>query len=426
MLRIRTVLFEIVLAVIAATAFSVGWALSETSLLAGGGAAFCLLGLRLALGSGGPRPAKETKLQASSRPSMPEQAPVAKPKAKSLAAAGDAAALVEQMLDQGRYALLLRRQIYAGLSEDQKRRARATLEESMALTPVGAVCMGAPLAPTDGEEGPMQERFVQVESFFIDRFAVTNADYAKFVEAGGYEEMAIWDTEIWAGVLDFVDQTGHPGPRYWSNGRFSPGAGKLPVVGVSWYEAAAYARWAGKRLPSDPEWVKAASWPVQVPGGAPRQRTFPWGNSMDNTRANLWGSSVGKLAPVDAFERGASVGGVGQLVGNVWEWTTADYGAWDLENRKLELPYPMKSIRGGAFDTYFDSQATCRFQSGESPLARKHNVGFRCVVGACDLVWNDTDESAPEAPAVDPINAALDSAETNRPTAEPEIVGAAP
>ena len=144
--------------------------------------------------------------------------------------------------------------------------------------------------------------------------------------------MAIWDQEIWPAVLDFVDQTGHPGPRFWHNGRYPRGEDNHPVVGVSWYEAAAYARWVGKRLPTDAEWVKAGSWPVALAGHPLLQRRYPWGEAMDRGRANLWGSGPGRTVSVDQFPGGVSVGGVQQLIGNVWEWT-ADAFALDERRR---------------------------------------------------------------------------------------------
>ena len=201
--------------------------------------------------------------------------------------------------------------------------------------------------------------------------------------------MAIWDPIVWPAVLDFLDATGQPGPRYWRDGRCPVGKENHPVVGICWYEAAAYARWIGKRLPSDAEWVKGACWPVHLGPTARLQRRFPWGNAMDRNRTNLWGSGPGTTTPVDDHAAGVSVGGVYQFIGNVWEWTTDDFhfaGDASIDPRDPHSASVMKTLRGGAFDTYFDHQATCQFASGDVPLARRHNVGFRCALGLCDLV----------------------------------------
>src|SRR5205823_5263762 len=99
-----------------------------------------------------------------------------------------------------------------------------------------------------------------------------------------------------------------------------------------------------------------------------------------------WGSGQHRTVPVRALPTGASASGVEQLIGNVWEWTSSSFGAWEPAGRKIETTMPLKSIRGGAFDTYFDTQAHCQFQSGERPLARKHNIGFRCALGFCDVL----------------------------------------
>jgi iron(II)-dependent oxidoreductase len=89
--------------------------------------------------------------------------------------------------------------------------------------------------------------------------------------------------------------------------------------------------------------------------------------------------------PVEAYPEGVSAGGIYQLVGNVWEWVGGDFGAGPYQKRGLSLSTPMKSIRGGAYDTYFEHQATCQYQSGENPVNRKHNISFRCAVSICDL-----------------------------------------
>jgi iron(II)-dependent oxidoreductase len=296
--------------------------------------------------------------------------------------------LVGEMLKQDRYALLLRRQLVGNLRPNQRRAAREALEQHMALVPEGEVSLGGgDDGSGDGREAPAAKATVcHVAGLFLDRYQVTNRQYRHFVLSGGYEQMSIWDPQILAAVLDFVDSSGHPGPRFWKKGRYPAGQDEYPVVGVSWYEAAAYARWSGKRLPTEAEWVKAGSWPVPLSSTSHWQRKFPWGDTMDRERCNLWGSGPGRVVAITEYPEGVSVGGVYQLIGNVWEWTTGNFGgAGDSQGRDLTLPTPMKSIRGGAFDTYFENQATCQFQSGENPLSRKHNIGFRCALSLCDI-----------------------------------------
>lgn len=304
--------------------------------------------------------------------------------------------LVDEMLGQSRYALLLRPQLIANLSYDQFARTKAALADGMCLVPEGDVLLRLAPATLGLEDEPQDTAGlpVRVDAYYLDRYPITNAQYQAFVSSGGYEQMAIWAPEIWPAVLDFVDQTGHPGPLYWRHGRHPRGEERHPVVGVSWYEAAAYARWAGKRLPTDAEWVKAASWPVALAGHPLIQRRYPWGEAMDRARANLWGSGPGRTASVDEFHGGVSVGGAQQLIGNVWEWTTdvLDFeGAETLASDQGTI----RSLRGGAFDTYLDCQATCHFQSGDRALARKHNIGFRCAISVCDLAT--LTEQEPEA-----------------------------
>jgi len=296
--------------------------------------------------------------------------------------------LIEEMLSDGRHALLLRAQLVGNLRPDQLERTTAEMGEAMSLVPGGEVALAPFAAIVEDESTDAPHRLVGVESFYLDRYAVTNRQYSQFVASGGYEQMSIWDPEIWPAVLDFVDRTGTPGPRYWSHGRYASELENHPVVGVSWYEAAAYARWVGKRLPTDAEWVKAASWPITIGGGPCVQRRYPWGESMDRTRANVWGSGPAGTVAVNEFVSGASVGGIYQLIGNVWEWTSGELDWRDAEavalDRAAEFSV-LKSLRGGAFNTYFETQANCQFQSGDHPLARKANLGFRCALSVCDV-----------------------------------------
>ncbi len=310
--------------------------------------------------------------------------------------------LVEEMLAHGRYALLLRPQIVGNLNERQRERTHSALGDGMAIVPAGEVLLGdVHDALDDGrftEDEVDRNRLerVTVEDFLLDRYPVTNRQFYQFVASGGYQQLSLWQPSILAAVLDFVDQTGAPGPRLWRDGHFPRGEEDFPVVGVCWHEAAAFARWVGKRLPTDAEWVKAACWPVPVATGVWQQRKFPWGNALERVRANLWGAGPGRTVPVDQYSEGISAGGIYQLVGNIWEWTMGDFGCDDLNGALLAEPGGspvLKSLRGGAFDTYFESQATCQFRSGDHPLARKHNVGFRCALGVCDVLARGAAES---------------------------------
>jgi iron(II)-dependent oxidoreductase len=150
------------------------------------------------------------------------------------------------------------------------------------------------------------------------------------------------------------------------------------VVGVCYYEAAAYARWAGYRLPTEAEWQMAASWRLRSLAHLPRR--FPWGDALDTRRCNVWATGIGDTAPVDAYPDGAAPNGVQQLIGNVWEWTSSDYEVTDDYGSPVVGDMPMKSVRGGAFDTYFPAQAASTFRTGLAALVRANNVGFRCAV----------------------------------------------
>ncbi|MBN1591242.1 MAG: SUMF1/EgtB/PvdO family nonheme iron enzyme [Pirellulales bacterium] len=331
---------------------------------------------------------------------------------------GDVESLVQQMLAQDRYTLLLRPQIVANLDEAQFAKVIEALWQHMTLVPDGEVTLGPADEISDDEMSDSRaartakQHVVRVKRFFLDRYPVTNRQYFEFVAGGGYQQMSLWDETVLAAVLDFVDRTGEPGPRFWKNGCFLEGTEDHPVVGVCWHEAVAYAHWVGKRLPSDAEWVKAGVWPVPVANQHRIQRKYPWGDDMDRSRANLWGSGPGGVVGIREFSDGVSVGGVHQLIGNVWEWTNSNFHGGEHPFGKLTFMTPMKSIRGGAFDTYFENQATCQFQSGDSALARKRNVGFRLAIGVCDLVLdysavapsNETDryeDPVPETAAVD-------------------------
>jgi iron(II)-dependent oxidoreductase len=379
--RTRTLLCILIFGLVLVIA---GCALAKFAMAASGlmGSVYAAVQLTLLRRSRRPEPAPvETVIEQAPPPKPVERKPVRVEKP------ADVLTLVEEMLTRGRYALLLRPQLISNLTENQRARAMGLLAESMALTPEGEVALGDGGVGEEHSEDEYRQ-IVRVQSFFLDRYPVTNVQYHEFVAAGGYEQMSLWEPDVWPAVLDFVDRTGCVGPRFWSGGRYQRGHDDHPVVGVSWFEAAAFARWCGKRLLTDAEWVKAASWPVRLASNSRLQRKYPWGDSMDRSRANLWGSGPGCVVPVNHYPDGTSVGGVCQMIGNVWEWTSSDFdpdGARGLLLHNIVGGHSFKSLRGGAYDTYFDVQATCQFQSGDQALARKHNIGFRCALSACDL-----------------------------------------
>ncbi len=172
---------------------------------------------------------------------------------------------------------------------------------------------------------------VEVQPFRIDRFAVTQGQFLEFVEAGGYRNPDYWSKEGW----DWRRQAGAEHPVYWkkeANGRWLrrhfdrwlPLENSHPVIHVNWYEASAYCRWAGRRLPSEAEWELAACLqPGQDPAGSKTEkRLYPWGNEAPTTgQLNtdwLWLNTI----PVAALPAGNSRSGLRQMLGNVWEWTS--------------------------------------------------------------------------------------------------------
>lgn len=290
---------------------------------------------------------------------------------------------IRQMLRQGRAAVLLHPQLRADLPPELVDEAVQAVRRRMVRLGPGVVVPGRSgniTLPLDEEQPPEEATIVweQVDRFYLDGWVVTNEEYLAFVQDGGYEDPGLWNPEIASLVPDFVDSTGAPGPRFWKNGRFFPGEEELPVVGVCWYEALAYARWAGKTLPTAAQWELAAARPVAVGAATLCQRRYPWGDAFQRERANVWQPGQRRLLPARAIEPSPRGSGLYQLIGNVWEWTLDDFVPPDACG---ELP-ALKQIRGGAYDTYFDNQATAQFQSGQSPLDRKHNVGFRCAVAA--------------------------------------------
>ena len=260
-------------------------------------------------------------------------------------------------------------------------RTKEALEQQMALVPAGNVS----LPPSISTESTQPDEESSVAPFLLDVHCVTNTRFQKFVDAGGYDALEFWPEEIWPHLIELKDLTEQPGPRFWRQGRCDVRLTEHPVIGISWFEAQAYALWIGQRLPTEAEWQMAASWHLN--SSTDMMRRFPWGDAMDRNRCNVWSSRIAATVPVTEYPNGAAPNHVLQLVGNVWEWTDTEYNTSDENGRPIVGEMPMHVIRGGAFDTYFELQATSQFRTGQIALARTHNTGIRCAMDLDEATW---------------------------------------
>src|SRR3989454_2827737 len=194
---------------------------------------------------------------------------------------------------------------------------------------------------------------VEVASCRIARAPVTNAEYAAFVEDGGYRDRRLWSDAGWR----WRESAGAVRPVYWEEGGLErrydavrPLAPHQPVIHVCWYEAEAFCRWARRRLPSEAEWELAAA--------TPAKRRYPWGDSPPGEdRANLDGRAGGAV-DVAAHSQGDSACGCRQMIGNVWEWTASDFAPYPgfvadpyTEYSEPWFASPHKVLRGGCWAT---------------------------------------------------------------------------
>jgi iron(II)-dependent oxidoreductase len=231
-------------------------------------------------------------------------------------------------------------------------------------------------------ERPRHE--VELGAFEIDRLPVTNGDYARFVEDRGYSRPELWRAVGW----EWRSREGIERPLYWSadgsERRFDRVADidpSRPVTHVSWYEADAFARWAGKRLPTEAEWEKAAAWGPFASG--PRRQ--PWGHEPPSHElANLDQTAFGP-APAGAYPEGASAYGVLGMVGDAWEWTASAFTGYPgfraypySEYSELFFGPDYRVLRGGSWATR-TRVIRNTMRNWDYPQRRQIFAGFRCA-----------------------------------------------
>ncbi|WNI19733.1 ergothioneine biosynthesis protein EgtB [Streptomyces sp. ITFR-21] len=260
----------------------------------------------------------------------------------------------------------------------------ATLPREV-LVPGGPFTMGTSAEPwaLDNER---PEHTVDVAAFWLDTVPVTNAAYQEFIADGGYRDPRWWTPEGWR----HVEQVGLQAPLFWSRepgggwirrrfGRVEPVPADEPVLHVCWYEADAYARWAGRRLPTEAEWEKAA----RHDPATGRSRRYPWGDADPGPEhANLASRHL-QPTPAGSYPAGAAPSGARQLIGDVWEWTASDFGPYPgfeafpyKEYSEVFFGPEYKVLRGGAFGV--DPVAVRgTFRNWDYPVRRQIFAGFR-------------------------------------------------
>jgi sulfatase modifying factor 1 len=243
------------------------------------------------------------------------------------------------------------------------RGAEASTPDDMVLVPEGKFTMGSSGKAIDEDTAEKPTHEVSLPAFFIDKCEVTNAQYAAFLNA-------VKVTKDEAGH-EYFAAGGHAGLEQ-VQGEWRPkeGRAKFPMASVSCYGAQAYARWAGKRLPTEAEWEKAAR--------GTDGRKYPWGNDWDDKKAHH-GSEY--QSPVGSFPKGASPYGCLDMVGNVWEWTSSVFKPYPYsfaDGREDPQSPERRVARGGSFaGEPFITHVTYRFRP--FPEFRSSLLGFRCA-----------------------------------------------
>ena len=224
---------------------------------------------------------------------------------------------------------------------------------------------------------------VEVAPFFVDRTPVTNAQFAEFVDGGGYRSPRHWSTAGW----EWREREDARAPLYWEGGRddwervrfgvLEPIPPAEPVQHVSSYEAEAFAHWAGKRLPTEVEWERAAAWHDHE-----GKFRYPWGQAWMGFEASLDRRRFSP-APVGSYAGGVSPVGCVQMAGDVWEWTSSTFGPYPgfvpfpgPECSEVDFGDDVRVLRGGSWATD-GLVARTSLRRWEHPGRREIFAGFR-------------------------------------------------
>jgi formylglycine-generating enzyme required for sulfatase activity len=237
----------------------------------------------------------------------------------------------------------------------------------------GEFIRGALKGESHGDDKPV--RHIYIDAFMIGKYPVTNEEFKEFISDKGYEKKKFWTLEGW----QWLKENNILVPQYWYDRKWN--GPNFPVVGVSWYEASAYAVWLSEktgelyRLPTEAEWEKAAR-------GADGYM-YPWGDEFRQGLCNYRESGLNRTSPVGIFPEGKSPYGSFDMAGNVWElcsdWSEGDYYRKSPDrNPKGPSDGVFRVRRGGSWSSVVDLCRTA-FRDYNRPTERTHNLGFRLV-----------------------------------------------
>lgn len=235
-------------------------------------------------------------------------------------------------------------------------------------------------------DNELPEHKTYLNPYEIDKYPVVNREFIEFIDAGGYQNYRFWLSDGW----DLVNEKQWNAPLYWRkiDGQWYKkdfrGLNKVspyePVTNVSYFEADAYSKWAGKRLPNEAEWEKAASWNDDLK----RKTTYPWGDNLpSDSTANLLESWTWAPSQIGSYPFGRSHYGCHQMIGDVWEWTSSEYVLYPGFRSKFseytdKWAINQKVLRGGSFATPI-MQIRNSYRNYFKPHERIPFSGFRCV-----------------------------------------------
>jgi formylglycine-generating enzyme required for sulfatase activity len=242
---------------------------------------------------------------------------------------------------------------------------------TLVLIPAGDFLMGSTDSDVEAISDEKPQHTIYLSDFWMDRTEVTNGMYAAFLNAKGNQvEGGVTWLDVEDNAVRIIQQDGE-----W---KAKASYVNHPVTQVSWYGAKSYCKWAGRRLPTEAQWEKAAR---GIDG-----RIYPWGNDPPNSSLLNFNANVGDTTPVDAYPAGVSPFGLLDMAGNVWEWVSSAYDSYPYnvrEGREDLSAISSRVLRGGSWSSY-GKLVRISVRGNYNPFLQYDNFGFRC---ALPLEW---------------------------------------